>query len=268
MKIGFTLGVLFYLMGFSSLAYAQYITEPQYIGQVKMILEDGQTITISQEPCSEVQKGSLYALNSSIGLSSSSNYIYLPDRQEFPVMSMDEDVRLIVRVPNMDYTPESLIEVYQIKNNLFGRYLDGRIQYTAERYGESSYLIQLPCSEEGEIAVLVAGCKNVASTIRVEYNEQFYAKKIRQILDYLQLYKIELKRRGIQSEIYDINKGYYITQKMFVDLYGSRMYYKLTNAYETEMRRQRQEKQNMEEIQRLEQKRIQKEARKAAKKSK
>lgn len=241
-------------------AYSQHIAEPQYIGQVKMILENGHTIAISQEPCKEVQKGSLYALNSSIGFSNSSNYTYLPDRQEFPIMSMGEDVRLLVRVPNMDYTPESLIEVHHIKNNLFGRYLGNRILYNAERYGESSYLIQLPCSVEGEIAVLVAGCKHMASTIRIEYNEQFYAKKIRQILDYIQSYNIALKRRGTTSEIYDIYKGRYITQKMFIDLYGRDMLYKLTNAYNIE-------KNNMMEYQRIEQNRIKREARKSAKKS-
>ncbi len=232
-----------------------------------MIFEDGSAVTLNQEPCRDVQKTSLY-VGRFISTASSSSYTYLPDRQEFAVMSMDEDVRLLVRVPSMEYAPESIIEVYQIKNNLEGRYIGDRVAYTATRYGKSSYLIELPCSIEEEIAIIVAGCGNMASTMRIEYNERFYNKKIQKIISYLQTHNIELRRPDARSEIYDIKSGYYIAQDKFIDQYGIHIYYKLNNAYDAEMRRQRQEKRNMEEIQRIEQKRIKKEARIAAKKSK
>lgn len=259
---------IFLLFTIFETAHSQSITEPQYIGQVKMIFEDGTATTLGQEPCKDVLKTSLYVGSSGLyHASSSSNYTYLPDRQEFAVMSMDEDVRLLVRVPSMEYAPESMIEIYQIKNNLNGRYIGNRITYSAEQYGESSYIIELPCSIEGEVAVVVAGCGNMASTMRIEYNERFYSKKIQHIISYLQTHNIELRRPDARSEIFDINSGYYIAQKRFIDQYGIHLYYKLNNAYDAEMRRQKQEKHNMEEFQRLEQKRIMKEARKAAKKS-
>lgn len=159
---------IFFCLTFAICSFAQTPTEPEFIGETCMLREDGSIEKLEKSTIQE--KTRLNASAMIVGIGSYKTKIMIDGDAAKVRMRKGEGCKLIVRAVDNNTDPMSIISIFKfdVHNkkrkaeiasvNTFGSVKKNKLDYmmfTANKYGTSSYLIELtqPCA--GEFGIIV-----------------------------------------------------------------------------------------------------------------
>lgn len=147
--------------------------EPEFIGEVNLVTDDGKATLLDKEAIQIKTKAgaSLYI----VGIGSVKSRITIKSPKAAARVKDGEPFNLIVRGDDNDSDPMAVIDLFQFevkgkqrraemsKSNTFGGTSEGnmkRVKFTAKRYGKSSYILTMPSIGPGEYGVIVRNPNN------------------------------------------------------------------------------------------------------------
>jgi len=154
----------------SQITYAQIdVEEPDFVGEVLLVTSDNTATLLEKSPAQfKTQAGATVHI---FGIGSVKNRIIIKGCCSKVRTNKTEDIKLIVRSIENYTDPYSIINVFQFESkkkerraelsstSTFGGTSDNNlmfIPFTAEKYGESSYLLTISPEKTGEFGVLVS----------------------------------------------------------------------------------------------------------------
>lgn len=152
--------------------FAQEGQEPEFVGEVNLI--NGDVISPLDKEFIKVKtkaSASMYI----VGMGKVKTKINVAGKSANVRASQDEDFKLVVRAVDNNSDPLSIINIFQFETGknkrtaelsslgTFGGHTDNNlklIEYSAKKFGESSYLITLKEKPVGEMGVIVRNPNN------------------------------------------------------------------------------------------------------------
>lgn len=154
-------------------SFAQESKEPEFVGEVNLLKSDSTTIPLDKEFSKIKTKAS--ASMYIVGMGKVKTKINVDGGKASARVSQGEDFKLIVKAVDNQSDPLSIINIFQFDASgskrkaelsslgTFGGHTDNKlelIEYSAKKFGESSYLITLKSKPIGEIGVIVKNPNN------------------------------------------------------------------------------------------------------------
>jgi len=167
----FFLSVLLLLLSMPNVMKAQSL-EPDFVGEVNLVQGDGAVLLDKEYVKVKTKAGaSLYL----VGIGSVKTKINVEGAHAQARAGKNEDFSLIVKAVDNQSDPMSIINIFKFKQyetkrkaelaslNTFGGKNDSKldlVEYTAKKYGESSYQITLKKKVVGEYGIIVRNPNN------------------------------------------------------------------------------------------------------------
>lgn len=186
MKKIFYAALLGALLGFAP-AKAIEIPEPDFIGEVVAILPDGSASKLEKETVLIRTRANASA--TILGVGKAKTKLIIDSPEAAVRLKTDDAIRFIVKAVDNNTDPISIINVFRFEANKKRRLAElssvssfgsvkanklERLRFTAEKYGEKSYLITLIDRPAGEFGITVSNPNNldekgtIVSTFAIE----------------------------------------------------------------------------------------------------
>lgn len=186
MKKKFYTALLGAFVGLSP-ALATEIPEPDFIGEVVTILPDGSASKLEKETVLVRTRANASA--TILGIGKAKTKIIIDTPEAAVRFNSDDDIRFIVKAVDNATDPISIINVFRFEANKKRRLAElssvssfgsvkanklERLRFSAEKYGEKSYLLTLIDKPDGEFGITVSNPNNrdekgtILSTFAIE----------------------------------------------------------------------------------------------------
>lgn len=174
------------LLGFAP-AKAIEIPEPAFIGEVVAVLPDGSASKLEKETVLIRTRANASA--TILGVGKAKTKLIIDSPEAAVRLKTDDAIRFIVKAVDNDTDPISIINVFRFEANKKRRLAElssvssfgsvkanklERLRFTAEKYGEKSYLLTLIDKPAGEFGITVSNPNNldekgtIVSTFAIE----------------------------------------------------------------------------------------------------
>lgn len=265
---------------FVAQSYAQ--NEPNFIGEVLACIDGKQTILLPKEKVNGLEGLALMFVN--FGYAHSELYINNPvSTAEFDA---EESLSFIVKSVNQDLDPQAYLKIIRLgcpktgNRRVYGsavtnaydevllnvretNLIQHLVEFSAEKYGESSYLVKTEKLVPGQYAIVTASPNNIKEVSDIfatfgliknlNAKRDFIANKHKEevrraTLDITITYLIEHKMRplkgrdyegGFGAATFDIFSETYINYYEYIDFYGQEFRNKLLEEYKSAKTRMR-----------------------------
>lgn len=168
-------------------ALATEIPEPDFIGEVVTILPDGSASKLEKETVLVRTRANASA--TILGIGKAKTKIIIDTPEAAVRLNSDDDIRFIVKAVDNATDPISIINVFRFEANKKRRLAElssvssfgsvkanklERLRFSAEKYGEKSYLLTLIDKPDGEFGITVSNPNNrdekgtIVSTFAIE----------------------------------------------------------------------------------------------------
>ena len=149
--------------------FAQEIPEPEFVGEVVAILPDGNTTNLEKEQVVTRTRANAGALIAGIGKVKTKIVIESPSASVR--LKPTDEIKLIVKAVDNQGDPLSIIKIFSFdvtktkrlaeiaSMSTFGSMKNNKLEYlrfSAEKYGNQSYLITLKDKPKGEYGITVS----------------------------------------------------------------------------------------------------------------
>lgn len=168
-------------------ALATEIPEPDFIGEVVTILPDGSASKLEKETVLVRTRANASA--TILGIGKAKTKIIIDTPEAAVRLNSDDNIRFIVKAVDNATDPISIINVFRFEANKKRRLAElssvssfgsvkanklERLRFSAEKYGEKSYLLTLIDKPDGEFGITVSNPNNrdekgtIVSTFAIE----------------------------------------------------------------------------------------------------
>ena len=259
--------------------YAQQ--EPDFIGEVNVVKNSETNVTpLAKESINAKIKS--FNFNSfgyadsrfSISGGYSATQFDVSDKLKFIIRSIDQNIDPLsfVKIIRMDehkdkreyiFASASTFTSSAYSKQTVEHNTNGLVEFTAKKYGQHSYILELINPQVGEYVIITADPNNIKESSNIistfglkRYYNEFVANRhnpeyVKQFLDRTVKYLIDNNLKPIRPYKTSVKKtcdtfcllsGNYIEHSKFLDIYGSLTYFYLIDKYQEALELERKKK--------------------------
>ena len=230
----------------SSYLFAQEISEPEFIGEAKIIIADSMEINLPIETAMIKARAnaSLYIF----GMGNIKSVFYLNGAISSARIPNSDDFYILVRTDDNRHSPSAYIKIFrfdvkpdrrQAEWSSLGTFTGASannlsyVPFVAKKYGDSSYLIKLTEPTTGEYGIKLSTENNTILTFGISGS----ADKVQEYVSYIIENDIYLESYDADgnSTIYDVPSKKHISKDVMTQIYGKEFVNNLKSLYREQL---------------------------------